>query len=453
MVSLGPPVSRERALELAAKVLGPYAEKMLKPESDPEFRRRTLEVLARIDPDGAWQRSQSGEEPWDCDAVRIEVFRHLAAGKPDDALAMLPTIKNPYWRAMLRYEVVDVLPAEARQRKLALLREAAADARRMASAGPRIGRMMDAAQRLIDLGRDDEARRLIDDALPMAREPSDEQTRLLHIRALIGELARLDLKAALALIPATGDERTINDLRGLVAQGIAAQHPEESERLIGQMTRDKSETYAVKACRRMAAVNLPRARRIAGRLDNNVLRGYALGRMAEAIGASDLARARELRLESYRAFQHALERDLNGVWGPPTAAIMAAALLPGVERTDPDRLAEAVNRVVSLRWHPRSVFDVTAVVPDMSSVEAMRLGATLAAVLARYDHDLARSIAHPIIERLKAPLRGPDGRFFQPYAVLTCLALADPERTAELVEVMPENREQQGARAPMAPRG
>jgi RNA polymerase sigma factor (sigma-70 family) len=448
VTSLGPPVPRERALELAAKVLKPYAEKMLRPGSDPEFQRRVIELLARIDPDGAWQKCQSGEEPWDRDAVRVEVFRHLAAGRPDDALAMLPTIKSPYWRAMLRYEVVDALPAEARQRKLALLRDAAADARRMANAGPRIGRMMDAAQRLIDLGCEDEARRLVDDALPLAHDPGDGQRALLRIRALIGELARLDLKAALALIPSEGEERTINDLRGLAAQGIAAQHPDEAERLIGQMTWDKSETYMVKACRRMARVDVARGRRIAGRISNNVLRGFALGRMAEEIGASDRAAARELRLDSYRAFQQALERDLNGVWGPPTAAIMAAALLPGVERTDPDRLAEAVDRVISLRWYPRSVYDVTTVIPDMNRVEAMRLSATLAAVLARYDHELARSIARPVIERLKKPLAGPDGRFFEPYAVLPCLALADPEGTAELAEVIPERREQQGVRAP-----
>jgi len=349
---------------------------------------------------------------------------------------------------MLRYELVDALPAEARQRKLTLLPKAAPDAPRMSNVGPRIGGMMDAAQRLIDLGRDGEARRLIDQALPMARDAGDGQTELLRIRALIGELARLDLPAALALIPAKGDEPMINDLRGLVAQNVAAQHPDVADRLIDQMSWNKSETYTAKACRRMAAVDLPRARRLSGRIDNNVLRGFALGRMAEELGASDRAKARELRLESYRAFQQALERDLPGVWGPPTAAIMAAALLPGVERTDPDRLAEAVDRVVSLRWFPRSVFDVTTVIPDMNSVEAMPLGATLAAVLARYDHELARSIARPIIERLKAPLHGPDGRFFEPYAVLPCLALADPEGTAELLEVIPERREQQGVRAP-----
>src|SRR5262249_53831622 len=158
------------------------------------------------------------------------------------------------------------------------------------------------------------------------------------------------LKAALALIPAGGDERTINDLRGLVAQSIAAQHPAEAERLIGEMTWNNSETYAVKACQRMSPVDLARARRIAERVKSDVLRGFALGRVAEVVGATDRPAARQLRAKALRAFDQAMERGMGGVWGARTAAVMAAALLPGIERTDPDRLAEAVDRVLSLRW-------------------------------------------------------------------------------------------------------
>ena len=121
---------------------------------------------------------------------------------------------------------------------------------------------------------------------------------------------------------------------------------------------------------------------------------------------------------------------------------MAAALLPGVERTDPDRLAEAVDRVLSLRWYPRSILDVISTMPDTSGVDAMRSDAALAAILARYDHELARSIARPIIDRLKTPLPKDKDRFFDRYAVLPCLALADPEADAELVEVIPDLKEE-----------
>jgi hypothetical protein len=441
IASLGPTIPRERALRLAETIFKPYAERIIKPGTDRDARSRALEVAARIDPDAAWRKCQAGEEPWDGNAVRIAVVRHLIADKPGDAEAILPTIASHYWRLTTRIELLDTLPAQARDHKLALLQQAADDARGISGPGQRVGRLMEVAGLLIDLDRRAEARRLVDEVRPLIKDVDAQAAQLLGTRTLIGNLARLDLKAAMALIPANGDERTINDLRGLVAQSVAAQHPDEAERLIGQMTWNNSETYAVKACRRMATVDLPRARRMALRIKIDALRGYALGRMAEVIGASDRATGRQLRAEAFRAFDQTMERGMGGVWGARSAAVMAAALLPGIERTDPDRLAEAVDRVLSLRWYPRSVLDLMMTRPDTSGVEAMRANATLAAILARYDHELARSIARPIIERLKQPLSKLENQFLDRYAILPTLALADPEATAELVEVIPDLKE------------
>ena len=118
---------------------------------------------------------------------------------------------------------------------------------------------MDVATRLIALDRRNEARRLVDTALAASKTVDAADPRLSTTRRAIGNLARLDLKAALALVPDRGDERTINDFRGLIAQEVADTDPAEAERLIGQMTWNSSETYVVKACRRMAPVDLPRA--------------------------------------------------------------------------------------------------------------------------------------------------------------------------------------------------
>jgi RNA polymerase sigma factor (sigma-70 family) len=442
IASLGPPIPRERALELARTILKPYADRIIKPGTDPDARSRAIEVAAQIDPDGTWRKCQAGEEPWDGNAVRIAMVRHLAASRPDEAVAIIPTIKSDFWRQSVRIELADALPSDSRDRKLALLDEAVTEALENADAGLRVYHLGEAIRRLIDLGRLDEARRHLDEALPQAKAADAADPRLTHIRGLIGDLARLDLKAALALIPSNGDERTINDFRGLIAQSIAAQHPAEAERLIGAMTWNNSESYTVKTCRRMAAVDGPRARRIAERIKIDVLRGYALGGMAEVIGTNDRATASQLRSEAFRAFDRAMARGMGGVWGARSASVMAGGLLPGIERTDPDRLAEAVDRVLSLRWYPRTVLDLTMTRPDTSGVEAMRTNAALAAILARYDHELARSIARPIIDRLKKPFTNVENRHFDRYAVLGTLALADPEATAEWVESIPDLKEE-----------
>jgi hypothetical protein len=290
--------------------------------------------------------------------------------------------------------------------------------------------------RLIESGRAESIRRLLDEAPPPARQADAHDQGLGFTPGLIGCLARLDLPAALALIPEKGDERTINDLLGLLAHGIAAYHPGEAQRLIDRMSRNQPETYAVKTCRRMATVNLPRARRIAGRTKSDVLRGYALGRITEEFGAADCAAGLDVRPEPFRAFGTAEAWHRRRV-RHRTAAVVAAALLPGVERTDPDRLVEAVDRVLALRWHPRSVPDLTMTIPDTSGVDAMRIDATLAAILARYDHELVR----PIIERLKAPLSPLENQSLDRYAALPPLALSDPEATAALIEVVPDLEE------------
>jgi hypothetical protein len=368
--------------------------------------------------------------------------RHLIATRPAEAEAIIPTIKNVFWRQHVRIELADALPSDSRDRKLGLLDDAVNDALEDPNAGLKVYHLAEAIRRLIDLGRGDEARRRLDEILPRAKAADAGDARLTHTRALIGSLARLDLKAALAMIPANGDERTINDFRGLIAQSIAAQHPAEAERLIGAMTWNHSEAYAVKACYRMAAVDLPQARRIAERIKIDVLRGFAFGRMAEVIGAADRATARSLRSEAFRAFDQAMERGMGGVWGARTAAVMAGALLPGIERTDPDRLAEAVARLLALRWYPRSVMDLTMTIPETSNLEAMRANAALTAILARYDHELVRSIARPIIDRLKKPFAPVENQHFDRYAVLGTLALAHPEASTELVSSIPDLKEE-----------
>ena len=303
--------------------------------------------------------------------------------------------------------------------------------------------LAEAAQRLIDLDRTDEARRLVELALPLAKTADASDPRLGSTRQLLLPLARLDLKSALALIPSGGDERTSNDFRGLIAQSIAARNPAEAEHLLGQMTWNRSETYIVKACARMAPVDLPRARRLAETIKIDVLKGYAQGKMAEAVAARDKAAARELLSEAFQSISQVMGRGFggSGVWGTNAAAPMAAALLPIVERVDPDRLGESIDRVLSLRWYPRTLVDLTVTTPDTSSLESLRSGAALAAILARYDRSLARSISRPIIDRFRRPFSETENRYLDRYAIFPTLTLADPRGMAKLVEVLPDLKE------------
>ncbi len=205
---------------------------------------------------------------------------------------------------------------------------------------------------------------MLNEVLPLARKSDADDPRLGHTRALIGCLARLDLRAALALIPDKGDERTINDLRGLIAQSIAAT-PGRGR------TADRPDD--VEQLRDLRGEGMPAdgdGRPAPGAADRRTDQERRAPRLRPGRGWP----RRSPRPTAPRPATSGPSRSGRSArrWSgasaacgaPESAAVMAAALLPGVERTDPDRLAEAVDRVLSLRWHPRSVLDLTMTIPD-----------------------------------------------------------------------------------------
>ena len=70
------------------------------------------------------------------------------------------------------------------------------------------------------------------------------------------------------------------------------------------------------------------------------------------------------------------------------------------------------------------------------------MDAALAALLSRYEPALARAIAAPVLDALRARLSEVENQHLDRYAVLPTLALADPHGTAALVEVIPDLKEE-----------
>ncbi|QEH33187.1 ECF RNA polymerase sigma factor SigE [Aquisphaera giovannonii] len=435
----GTGLSREETVALARRVIEPLRESILDGH-DPDLLGRGLEVLTKIDPSDAMRRCLANESPWNHNAVRIAAVHSIMASQPEDAAAILPTITNNFWRGYTRFEVLDALPDDRGALRKSLLNEALLDARREGDPDTRASLLIKAAIRLLDLGEKDQAGKIVDEAValvPIGGDPAPSPRRL---QTILPMLARIDLKAALGRIPAAGDERELNDLRGAVARGIAASRPEEAERFLGLQTWNNSANDPVKVCVRMARADLARARRIATGIRLDVLRGLAFGRMADDLFSTDPAAARELLEEAFRTFPRVMERGFGGggVWGPNAAANLAAALLPVVERVQPGRIAEYVERVRALRWYPRTVTDLTSTIPDTSDLDAMRSAAALAGQMAPYDRELALSIARPILTHLREPRTEIERKYLDFYAILPPLALADPRGVADLVEAIPE---------------
>jgi len=398
-------------------------------------------VLAQIDPDAAWEKIQAADPAWDRDAAKLPVFRAFLAASPDDARTMIPRIKTPYWRMHSYQELIDALPADQAGRKKEVLAEALLEARKLDDLSLRVGYLSQFARRLADLGETAAARKLADEVQSLFKPLDAINARHEGVRQLATVLGRIDLKAALALIPEGGDERARNDVIGAIAEAVAPTDPAAAEQLIGQFTHNSSEVFTVHVCRRMAPVDLPRARRMAAAIKSNGLRGYASGLMADALASTDLAAAAALLDDSYRAFADAAERGLGGTWAAQGAAVMAASLLPVAERVAPDRFSEFFWRAVSLRWQPRTINDLTMTIPDTSKAEAMRQGAALALYLVRYDRELARALLTPLVEQLLALPPETDALQYEWRLVLMALAQIEPRRAVEVVAAVPNLNE------------
>jgi hypothetical protein len=104
-----------------------------------------------------------------------------------------------------------------------------------------------------------------------------------------------------------------------------------------------------------------------------------------------------------------------------------AALLPAVERLDPDRLAERLWLAASCR-PPR--------IQEPSSFEILDM-ATLALLASRYDRAMAGAIAAPALERLPSLLDRTDGGGYYDDRVFLVLTAYDPRAIESLIRALP----------------
>jgi len=438
-----PTMSREEARALANDLVAPDVVRVLAGD-DREAQARLLEVLSRIDPAAAWAKITAGDKSWDRDAAKLGVFRALRRRDPDVARAALALVKTPFYRLHGIEEVCDDLPADRLADRKRIIAQGLAEARQLDNPSLKVFFLRHFARRLVDLGDPEAARAIVDEALPLAAPLDAGLGRPASTQGLASTLGRLDPEAAEALIPAGGDERSRNDMIGAVAEGVAAIDPARAARLFGLYTHQSSEVFTVHACRRMAGVDFPRARRLAASIKSEGLRGYAFGLMADALATADPAAASGLLDDMHRAFADSAFRGQGGVWAAPAAAVMAASLLPVVERVRPDRLDEFTWRALALRWQPRTVSDLTMTIPDSSREQAFKQGSALALYLARYDRDLARAVLAPAVDDFLATPAGGDLSRTEWRLTLMALALVDPARAAAVASAAPDARESQG---------
>ncbi len=339
----------------------PLAERVLAEGKDEEkfrFLSHTIDVdrSATLE----WLGTVKFNDPEYLRTIRLQLVRSLARDSLDEATALVEASNDLALRAV-GYAIIcevrrDLDPIRLRE----LLAQATLNVR--APTAPPVAQIA-VADRLIDLGEIEQARKLLREAEESFKGMAKNAARPSYARGQIaGVLARIDLPAALAILDDleraarktdSRDLTTILDrLIGAVAANLAAQSPADAERVLGRLSLRVQTVRTIAAvCFKIAPKDLARARRIAdSRIspDAPAYRSHTLGLMAQAIAATDRPAAVRLIDDAYQGLE-----DLVAAGGQPLPAYdpltVAAGLLPVVEQVEPERLAECLGRTLALR--------------------------------------------------------------------------------------------------------
>jgi len=328
--TLEPSVSRERELEIAWTLAEQRVQRAIESKKSSDICS-ALSDAAWIDPALVLGRLEEGAlDGFLADVVRARVVDALMKTSPDDA-ALVSGLQQPFARAMDLVRIADSLPADARERKLELLSEAAVAAPHAGAPEYELVTYARIAKSLVDLGERDEARKFIERGLPLVDKlPAQEWPG--YARSCFAEaLAPFDLDRALAIVAEQKDSMEHERHYGNIAHRLAASDPAGAERAWKAF---KGETHGFAAdwlsrvCYAMATSDLARARRLA--LEGGGREGaFALGMMALRITTNDRATAADLLEQAFRILTALAARDVNR--GEATDyAIVGAALLPVV---------------------------------------------------------------------------------------------------------------------------
>lgn len=382
LATLPPPLPRADRLAIVRRLLEPEV-KIALAGNDPYYR--SLFVLAKIAPDRVRdlldQKAIKG-----LGALSGSCLLRAVSGPKENqerVLASIQAIDVSFERLDAYLQLCDRTPTAERKQKLQFLGHAADDARKEERFPVRIDGLGRIAHRFLSMGEKEQAMQLFREGQLLAKEPSVRESY--GLAPFVGRLARMDLSAALKLVPNDNATQSVSCFLE-IGQRLADTNPAEAERMLtlarsacrGADSPNIDEQDGVlKICRRMAPLDPARARRIADQIRERTPQVYAYLLIAQATAKSQP-----------RAAESLLRQALAGLGD---ANIVAESFLPVAEQIDPQLVDEFLWRAVSLRRPQREIGHDLAWGDSPQQV----VDAKLAARLARYDRETAEAILLP----------------------------------------------------------
>jgi hypothetical protein len=431
------PLPHREELALARRVIDAYADRILK-EGDLNDKVRTLEALARVEPDRVLAEAEKGKypDPFYNDMFRLRVVEGMAPDDPDAAAEIAESGQTPMFRALAYVTVAGAFEPSPRNRarRIELLDQSLLHARGVKEGDKRLACLGQVADQLLDLGETDRATKVLREGEKIARELPNAAWAGYARGAFADELAQIDLDAALALTKDLSDPHEFDRHHGNIAQELAGTGPAAAERVLAMVRNQRDrDSAAIRVCYRMAPVDLARARRITGGIKHTLMKPYALGMMAQALAGPEKTRpvAAELLAAAFDEMAGSVEAGKDEFNNMESAAVMAASLLPVAEAIDPALVPEYLWRSVSFRRPTPG--------PEGNPAQAWFLdgaAAGLAMRIARYDPATARGLLDPIVRGVVSEPEKTGAAVGR--EAIVALAVVDPQKAIGLLEQLPD---------------
>lgn len=439
-----PALSADEAKTLIHRLIEPLSKRVLEQGSEHD-KSQLMDKLAEIDPSWALELLPSVKlsDPDELNGIRSIIAGVLLHDDPDEAAAVIESINDPGRRAWAYIasarDQLKQHPARAREQiDLALLNARAMDPR---------GQMLAAEtviDVLIDLGQIDRARELFKEQRKRIESLYTGAVRTAVLTRFVIASARIDPTAALAEFETLRREyANQKDARRAVfgrymermASELADRSPADAERLLKEVlsTGESIRVFnnsILSICSKMAAVDLPRARRLADLVAGGEIekQPYALGLMAQALAKTNKPAAQRLLDEAFTELEQLRTQGRASQFASISAT--AGGLLPIVEQVDASRLPEYVARALALRpsrWQRN----------DDSYIREQN--AQLAMMISRYDRELAARVIKPDLQEVGTLSLALFGADIRTYRTVCGLALVDPSRAVKLATALPES--------------
>jgi len=413
MRMLPEPIPLEESRALARRLIEPYWEAAVA-QKNQRAAYLALLRLAEADPLGVLRKLEEEDilSPMLIPSIKSVAARALARSDLSRAQEVAEAIESPRVRSATLVAVADALPAEERDRKLALLARAALHVKEANSQY----QGAEVAERWYELGEKDKAKALFAASVRLGKD-----VPLLRGR-FAARLAHVDLPAALAIAKeiSLAQRNSATTVYWNIALRLARDNPAEAERVLRMVPQTPGRLWLLPSiASEMAATDPARARRLVDEAQRYYDNPQSYLFLALGLKRRDPAAADEAFWKAIGGIDRLMKEgvEYSAMHGG------RGVLLPLVEQIDPALVPELFWRTVATRppiGNPRTLFHESPI--------------QLSILLGWYNREVAAALFEPVrtqIEQTDDQELAEGGNMFLDWSVF------DPRAAVARLEQVP----------------